>query len=67
MSALVDAGLVEVNERGQYRAVGNSSSSTAPKPVANEIEGQRPVVGGDGHFPAPESGCVVGDDYFPSE
>ncbi len=56
MSRLVDAKMVEVNERGHYRA------------VVEESGAKKEVVGvlGDDYFPKPRSAAQVGEDYFPA-
>jgi hypothetical protein len=56
MSRLVDARMVEVNERGHYRVVSD-------EPVA-----KKQVVGvlGDDYFPKPRAQGLVGEDYFPA-
>jgi len=55
MSRLVEGQILEVNDRGHYRAV----VETAPVP--------KPVQAGssEDYFPAKPSGMIVGDDYFP--
>jgi len=66
MGPLVEAGLIEINERGHYRcqeAQGPVKTRTQ-KPAAAQ-KPQRKVVGDD-YFPAPKNVGIVGDNYFPS-
>jgi hypothetical protein len=70
MGPLLEAGLVEINERGHYRLKG-ADPKPAQAPIATQAPPpskkiQRKVVGGD-YFPAAPAHCrIVGDDYFPS-
>jgi hypothetical protein len=58
MSRLVDAKMVEVNERGHYRVIGENKSHTE-----TFRKKQQP------HPPAPQpakTAVIIGDDYFPA-
>ncbi len=68
MTPLVDAGLVEINERGHY-CVPNLARAV-PQPEASPISPltREPKIIDGGHSPesASRGGRIVGDDYFPS-
>jgi len=56
MTRLVDARMVEVNDRGHYRV------------ISDEPAAQKQVVGvlGDDYFPKPRAAAQAGEDYFPA-
>ena len=71
MGPLVEAALIEVNERGQYRIKEHGQARPSPRaplprqtPAKSKL--QRKVVGDD-YFPAVNVPPVVGDNYFPRE
>jgi hypothetical protein len=72
MGPLVEAGMIEVNERGHFRVKGTEPPTAnppkQPRPVAPVPvpKIQRKVVGGD-YFPAVEESRIVGDNYFPHD
>ena len=68
MAPLLDAGLVQINERGHY-CVPNLAKAV-PHPEASPttpLKGKPKIIDG-GHSPesASRSPRIVGDDYFPS-
>jgi hypothetical protein len=73
MGSLVEAGLVEMNERGHYRLKGTAAPVPAPPQAPPACQTQAPPasqkvrgkVVGDDYFPAREEFRVVGDNYFP--
>ena len=69
VSPLVEAGLLEVNARGHYRAIVAAESENKPKeqsasatPPSRKL---RATVVGDDYFPS-SLATIVGGDYFPS-
>jgi hypothetical protein len=69
MAHLIEAGLLEVNARGHYRAQTDTESETKPQAPATStlrsIFTPGPKVVGDDYFPAGEQPRIVGGDYFP--
>ena len=69
MAPLVDAGLIEINARGHYRACGEAEPETNPEPQATtafcSIFNCGPKVIGDDYFPGGEQPRIVAGDYFP--
>jgi hypothetical protein len=62
MTRLVDAKLIQVNERGHYRYItGNESPEEATSPFIIEQQ-----LIGDDYFPASGEPRLVGEDFFPS-
>ncbi len=67
---LLDAGLLEMNERGHYRLRNKdggqktppSVRTSAPRP-GKKIQGK---VVGDDYFPTVKGSGIVGDNYFPT-
>jgi hypothetical protein len=65
MNPLVEAGIIEMNERGHYRAKEAERPAATPTPSARAVKKPRgKIVGGD-YFPTPQGSGVVGDNYFP--
>ena len=69
MAPLMDAGLLEVNARGHYRAAVETESETKPQaqatPALCSIFTCGPKIIGDDYFPGKEQPRIVGGDYFP--
>jgi hypothetical protein len=65
MSPLVEAGLVEMNDRGHYRMKSNEPAPAPANPPARPAPKTRHRIVGDDYFPVPDSSGVVGDNYFP--
>jgi hypothetical protein len=69
VAPLVEADLLEMNERGHYRLKNKDAGqkaaaparSPAPRP-AKKIQGK---VVGDDYFPTLKESGIVGDNYFP--
>jgi hypothetical protein len=71
LSPLVEAGLIEVNERGHFRIKGSGTAQSSSRQhstrPATTPQIQRKVIGDD-YFPAAEkTPRLVGDNYFPQE
>jgi hypothetical protein len=65
MQPLLEAGLIEVNERGHYRV---PASEPPPEPTQSAPRPPRTRsarIVGDDYFPAKELKRIVGGDYFP--
>lgn len=60
MVRLVDAKLIEVNDRGHYRVV-------PPNPAEKSAQKKKMFgVLGDDYFPQPRTAALIGEDYFPA-
>jgi hypothetical protein len=70
MSRLVEANLVEVNDRGHYRCLTPEEKKPSPaaaKAVAKEGPKSQPArTVGEDYFPATDDSGVVGENYFPA-
>lgn len=69
MRPLVDAGLIEINDRGHYRYKDKESTKQAstPSKAHPPIKKYQTGIVGDYYFPAPECSVVIGENYFPRE
>ncbi len=68
MNPLVEAGLIEMNERGHYRVKSPEQSKPETRtqtPAHRPTTHSRNRVVGDDYFPAAQTVGVVGDNYFP--
>jgi len=67
MQPLLEAGLIQVNERGHYR-ITVSEPPKAPAPTRTSPRSARNRASriiGDDYFPSKEQPRIVGGDYFP--
>ena len=65
MGPLVEAGLLEMNERGHYRYRDPEAKDSSAKPTARPAPKPKIKIVGDNYFPANAVSGVVGDNYFP--
>jgi len=65
LPSLLEAGLIEINERGHCRSLSGSQSKEPAKPVAHPAKRPAKIIGDD-YFPTSELHGIVGGDYFPS-
>jgi hypothetical protein len=69
MSPLIDAGLIEVNARGHYRATGSAQPHAALKasdaPTRRTPSKRQAKVVGEDYFPTNTGPQIVAGDYFP--
>jgi hypothetical protein len=65
MAPLVEAGLIEINERGNYRLKGAEPSVPTRTQVPRASKKRQGKVVGDDYFPTPVESGIVGDNYFP--
>ena len=61
MGRLVEANLIQVNDRGHYRYIVEDEKATTPE----ASKPQPPRTVGEDYFPASDNSGVVGEDYFP--
>jgi hypothetical protein len=66
MPSLVDAGLVEVNERGHYRVPAGTQPLAPPKRPSPAPRNSKTKIVGDDYFPTSDGPNIVEGDYFPS-
>jgi hypothetical protein len=66
LPCLLEAGLIEVNERGHCRSLSGAQSKGPAKPVAHAAAKGPTKIVGDNYFPTCELHGIVGGDYFPS-
>lgn len=66
MSRLVEAKLVEMNERGHYRFPVDTKASAKPKSKAKPKTKRGQTIG-DNYFPEGDTGRIIGDNYFPAQ
>ena len=66
LPSLLEAGLIEVNERGHCRSLSGAQSKEPAKPVAPAAAKRPSKIVGDNYFPTCELYGIVGGDYFPS-
>jgi hypothetical protein len=65
MGPLVEAGMLEMNERGHYRLKGAEPAGPTRTSLPRAPEKVQRKVVGDDYFPSVEQCGVVGDNYFP--
>jgi hypothetical protein len=65
MGPLVEAGMLEMNERGHYRAKGAEPAAPTRTSLPRPPEKVQRKVVGDDYFPSVQECGVVGDNYFP--
>jgi hypothetical protein len=65
MSRLVEAKLIEANDRGHYRFPVDPKAGAKPK-SKSKPKSNRGFTVGDNYFPEGEGPRIIGDDYFPS-
>jgi hypothetical protein len=67
MARLVEANLIEVNERGHYRSIVEEEEPKTPKAGPGPTPKELPArTVGENYFPAGDNAGVVGEDYFPA-
>jgi len=66
LPSLLEAGLIEINERGHCRSLSGPQFKEPAKPVAHAAAKRPAKIIGDDYFPTSELHGIVGGDYFPS-
>src|SRR5258708_15723177 len=64
LPSLLEAGLIETNERGHCRSLSDVQPKEPVKPVAPEAAKRPAKIVGDNYFPTCERHGIVGGDYF---
>ena len=66
MARLVEANLIEVNDRGHYLSIEEAEKPPAPPAPQAAAKSSPSRTVGEDYFPATDNSGVVGEDYFPS-
>ena len=66
MQPLLEAGLIQVNERGQYRVPVSEEPQAPTKTSPRPRRDCRAKIIGDDYFPSKVQPRIVGGDYFPT-